>query len=365
MQIIKSQNLRKNFPNLKILEKSKIKNIEEAADWYTIFVSSIRVSDDKVLFVGPPLLNFNKHIEFYDGNNKLQHKLYNSAKYSTVYVTTKSDTIDLHFNGEKSHVEILNRSEKFKNQIMISTMISDEPMCWVSQWIQYNFKVHDIKSFVIFNNQSKTYTNDELKNYLIENHPYINLEVEDMCIPYGIRSKEFSHNYTQQVGLEYCKQMYAWCAKAFVNIDVDELLAFRKGININDIVIQMEKTKGHTCLDPVGVSHYDSITKINSLDLPTDEVHIKNYYNRAIGPAGGAKYMCIPKFHMKNRWKTHDIIGSKISHRAIIFHTRCHTSRSCQDPEFIKKKLGSRKDTDKTLDILKSNLEKAFPPEDK
>ena len=361
MQIIKSQNLRKNFPDLNILEKSKIKNIEESADWYTIFVSSIRVSDVKVLFVGPPLLNFEKHIEFYDGNNKLQHKLYNSAKFSIAEVTTHSNTIDLHFNGEKSHVEILNRSEKFKNQIMISTMISDEPMCWISQWIQYNFKVHDIKSFVIFNNQSKTYTNDELKNYLIENHPYINLEVEDMCIPYGVLTKEWTHDYTQYVGLEYCKQMYAWCANAFINIDIDELLAFPNNNNINDIVTRMERTKGIACLDVVGVSHYNSITKINSLDLPTDEVHIKNYYNyNGFERDGSIKYVCIPKFHMKNTWNVHNIWPVNFTCKGMIFHTRCHVSRSTQDLEFIKKTLCSRKHTSQTLDILKTNLEKAF-----
>lgn len=146
MQIIKSHSLKKNIQTPKIFEKSLLKDVDQAADWYTIFVSSIRVSNNKVIFVGPPLRNFEEHIQFYDGDIKLKHHVHNSKKYSRVSVNTSSDIINLKFNGEEFCIKILDRSEKFKDEIMISTMLCDEPMCWISEWIQYHYVTHKIKS---------------------------------------------------------------------------------------------------------------------------------------------------------------------------------------------------------------------------
>lgn len=116
----------------------------------------------------------------------------------------------------------------------------------------------------------------------------------------------------------------------------------------------------------IGISHIDSKTKVNSLDLPPEEIHVKNYYNSNgnTKSKGAPKWMCVPKYNMNYTWGTHHC-GSKANiYVGKIFHVRCFLSRSTQPMSYLRNRA-SKCPQGGVSEVFKRELEKAFPPEDK
>lgn len=124
------------------------------------------------------------------------------------------------------------------------------------------------------------------------------------------------------------KQMYGWCAKVVINIDVDELLAF-KHKDFNSAVKYMLDNKVALILDVTAIIPIETETGINALDLEPKDIRFKNFYTTIkeynLELSGTYKWMCIPHLSWNYQWNTHDC-GPTTRNNGVIFHMRSHMS---------------------------------------
>jgi macrodomain Ter protein organizer (MatP/YcbG family) len=351
---------RNNNPRPISLEKT----FDEAFDWYTVFIDCIETTSS-IELIGPPLSNFGKYLSIFNDNVKLKYRVSYREKFSRVTINKsqirgKDKNLLVKIREYEYLITPRPRSVHSQDEILISTMIKNEPINWIKDWIRFHNKNYKITKFLIYDNGSTIYKSDQLSRALNDNNLNCNIIVESIPIPYGPRFDGWVDNYTQQVALEHCKHTYAWCSKMFINIDIDELLS----IDLSIAYSRMLKGNLPIKLINCPVSPVNSKNGIHALELDPEEIHFKNHYNTYRNPGGcNSKWICIPRKHMHKTWKTHQC-GDNSLELGRIFHFDSHTSRLTKSPEFIKKHL-SRKINSKINTTLKSRLDRAFPPDDK
>lgn len=315
-------------PKAEFFKKAARTNFDDEFDFKTIFCDCIRLNSNTVLFIGPPISNFIDGIKFISNGVELPYIHENLQRVSIFILKTTSDLIQVTLFDEIHNVKVSEMSNLFKDRSIISTMLRDEPIEWIKEWITYHNTIHGIDGFIIYNNLSTSYSSDELLNHLETLNLDIKIVVEDVPIPYGPVVEGWNDFYTQRVCITHMKHMYGWCARVVVNIDIDELLAF-KDKDFNSAVKFMLDNKVALILDPTAIIPIETETGVNALDLEPKDIRFKNFYTTIRGYnlelSGTHKWMCIPHESWKYQWTTHGC-GHATRNDGLIFHMRSHMS---------------------------------------
>ena len=215
---------------------------DEMFDWDTLFNDAIRLDEQRVLLIGPPLYELKPHVKFELNGKPLQTQFIDEINVGLTVVNSPSNKFTL--NHPKESIQILaeSRPTDFAGMGCMSTMQKNEPIHWICDWVQYHHKVHGVGGFIIYDNNSDKYTVEELSEALEKLPLDVVVKVIPWNVPFGPHTPSWDSNFSQFTQLEHWKFKYAWCSEFAINQDIDELLV-TDGFTIADVLEDIHDNK--------------------------------------------------------------------------------------------------------------------------
>lgn len=336
------------------------KTFDETYDYDTLF-SGVLKHDDTLVITAPPFLNFkefvDKNIVINDGYSDIKlnfndldrsgvaiSKINRNATH--LYLTYKNDA------PIKIEIETL-ETKRFKDKKILFTMIKNDPMDWILNWVQYHHEIYGIDGFVIFSNNSDQYSCQELEDYL-KSDSY-ELCIVDWEMKWGVIGPPWDSDYCKIVGLEYLKYKFAYDANFVLNLDIDEY--FVSEYSVDEIIEAMiSNRKDSINMESKNTSRYSL--------LPNDG-NINNYcwyHKEDIDSNKMVKWVTLPKYSRTYPWTTHYIFSPNrddtddfyYAHMAILsgeHHLKENSGTNVTNQRFLIREDGYEEDV-----LLKTNL---------
>ena len=245
--VVLSENLRieRQFPEV---EKLKGKNVR--LDTKTIFYDVIHdPKTNRLHGIGPRLLNLKSEIfplRVYVDHKNVQFRLYEIERL----IFFESDTILIGANGLTGSPEKINVKLQFKNfehvieidlewekqyltqnidaPLTISTQQKDNCFVWISDWILWHRRLHDVRRVVIYDNGSSD------QNVLIKQLESLEPEVQIIFVHWPFPHGLDPYNFTQRGSLNHCRMKFSIPGGYCINLDIDEYLVSLIDQNIVD-----------------------------------------------------------------------------------------------------------------------------------
>ena len=180
-----------------------------------------------MVFVAPPFLNLERfiiqNVSITDGKNEITLKFITLDRCSVAIaqVDPKAKTLYLNYGDDTTEVPIEdNLCGDFASKSVLFTMFKNDSLESVDHWIKYHNKVCGIEGFILFNNNSDTYTSQEAQDYL-KSDDY-NVVIVDWPMRWGVVGPPWDSDFCKIVGLQYLKYKFCYNAKLLLNLDVDE-----------------------------------------------------------------------------------------------------------------------------------------------
>lgn len=293
---------------------------DEMYDWDNLWHDAIQLASNLIVLVGPPLYKDRSFIEqnctFVTNQNeilKAQCVDLDRVGYTILRVPGWRSSIRL--SPGNVTIPVSQHDFTFTNQHTIVTCQKDEPIEWIQQWIAYHRDVHNIKHFLIYNNNCTIYTLDELDKSL-QNLGVV-VKLVEWNVPHGPFGVETPHgqiwdsDYVYTVALEHAKSRFLAYAKSVLNLFIDELLILRKG-NLNSIVnqINQENLVGFQFKGP-WIEPYDTTNEESASNVKPNKRKFRSYYctdaSNTIPQVG--KYIIIPSKAFQVQWHPHEVSG--------------------------------------------------------
>ena len=356
-------------PELQVLE------FEKNYDYDTLWNDVIQVNPQCILIIGPPLYDIASWMklacQFTDiDGNQLEWSWEEMDRVCRIRIATARFHRVIIFktpHGEyKINVNLCH--DEFRGKKVVVTISQNHPIEWLQQWIDYHKTVHNVEGFLIYNNRSTIYTNDELQ--LALNREDMTITVIDYDVPFGVmggglwewqgRSGNFlpwDSDFSQYVMLEHAKWKYLYCAKLAINADTDELLVI-KNSNL-DGVAEYCAVGEHSVLlyDGIWIEPVDSVTGEIAENVPVADRKFKNYWHTTNGDGRGigVKWMLNPSRNLQYQWHLHKTYGPHVKTQEIAFghFFAMNTSWSYKRDRFFGDHSRLQ-----PLTILKENLDK-------
>lgn len=313
-------------------------DFEKNYDWDNLWYDAVQINQQTILLIGPPLYNTKQYIQqnckLIDSNNKnLSYSFYEMDRVCITMVNTDAflDRIYMVDLNNKHEIIINQTSFEFQNKKTIVTISKDHPIEWLQQWIDYHVIIHNVEGFIIYNNQSKTYTSQELQNRL--NRADVHIVVVDYNVPFGCMGGgdwqwngksgtylPWDSDFSQYIMLEHAKWKYLHCANLAINADTDELLIIKQ--STLDNVAQYCKNNNSVWLyKGVWIEPVDKQTGIEACDIPYADRKFWNYTltTNSTQRGIGIKWLLNPLPNLNFQWMLHRIAGPQMETSDIYF----------------------------------------------
>ncbi|MFN3575705.1 MAG: hypothetical protein ACK4TJ_01770 [Tabrizicola sp.] len=129
--------------------------------------------------------------------------------------------------------------EEFCNRRVIYTMLKDENLQWIEDWLKFHNLVHGADAVLIADNASSRYSSEELLNVVLKVPGYVAARVLSVPLPWGPRGNApgvDDGKYLQTTLLNLTRDRFFANASGVLNLDVDELLLRRGPSSVFDRV---------------------------------------------------------------------------------------------------------------------------------
>ena len=277
--VVLSENLRieRQFPEV---EKLKGKNVR--FDTKTIFYDFFYdPKTNRLHGIGPRLLNLKSEIfplRVYVNHKNVQFRLYEIERL----ILFESDTILIGANGLTGSSEKFNVKLQFKNfehvmeidldwekrnltqnidaPLTISTQQKDNYFVWISDWILWHRRLHDVRRVVIYDNGSKD------QNVLIEQLESLEPEVQIIFVHWPFPHGLDPYNFTQRGSLNHCRMKFSIPGGYCINLDIDEYLVSLIDQNIVDYLNSKLEFPSQ------GVAHLKEMRVPNIVNFRTQDI---------------------------------------------------------------------------------------------
>lgn len=353
----------------------QVLDFEQNYDYDTLWNDIIQINQNTIVIVGPPLYEtagwMQSQCKFYDATGEqLIWQVEEMDRTCMIIVHTLGIIDWLVFSTPfgNYHLRVNFPSDIFNNKKVIVTISQNHPIEWLKQWIDYHKTVHNVDGFLIYNNRSTIYTNDELSQALHRDD--MPILVLDYDVPFGVmggglwewqgRSGTYlpwDSDFSQYVMLNHAKWRYLYSAKLAINADTDELLIIKN--SDLDGVADYCATGEHSVLlyDGIWIEPIDSTTGEVAETIPVNERKFSNYWHTTNGDGRGigVKWMLNPARNLQYQWHLHKTFGPHVKTQEITFghFFAMNTGWSYQRDRF----LGDPSQL-QPLTILKENLDK-------
>ena len=207
-------------------------------DYRTLFFDAVDMGD-RIAIVSPPFLNLANEI-YVAGMplRQLPDKLMRTHRCSNVQLTYLSK--DVLENGQLVVSDASNTvlarvnpsrplNERFAGKRVLHTMIKDEPIEWIVDWMTYYHRIHGANALSLYDNGSTAYTPEELLDAIRNVDGYETIVVMPWDFPYGPQGAPWAgpdvpwdSTFTQRGAMDHARlRLLATCA-GMLNVDIDE-----------------------------------------------------------------------------------------------------------------------------------------------
>lgn len=219
-----------------------------------IFYSIFRdISGKRVWFLGPELMNLERSVlpmwvEGAQSGVRTQIQFLKNDHVCVGYAELPRDEQELLLEvGEHSIVTEIgkNYSAQFKDARVVYCINKDNDLRWVKDWATFYVKEHGADAFIIFDNNSQTYTPLQLEVALREvsginranviNWPFKFGAIDPVAQKLG---KPAHILFAQRVAHMELFLRYGVVANSILNVDIDELVISAKRRSVLDVVQQ-------------------------------------------------------------------------------------------------------------------------------
>ena len=346
---------------------------DEQFDWDILFADALKIGDGRTLLIGAPLYELKSQIKFRNGN----HQFLDLDKVTLTLVETDDDIITLLNDRGNIDIKVNELSSDFEDIGCIMTMQKNEPIHWIEDWIRYYCLEHNVKGFVIYDNNSDDYTVDELRDRLSKIDLDVKIHVVDWCMPHGPNTPSWDSDFARYVMFEHFKYKYAWCSSYAINHDIDELLMIENG-SINDLLDFINKNNltsviyGNRNIEP-----YNDNLNLSAHEMEVEQRRFKDYYyyseynntnNTKVGKRLIDKWVVIPERGMEFQWRNHDFFGEhktvRLDKESGVYFAHFYAMQSKnknKHPSFYNRNQQLVNKEDLKIDnLVKSKLEKIY-----
>lgn len=288
---------KKNYTNVSFYGKT----FDETYDFDTLFSGVVRF-EDMVIFIAPPFLNLKEHIinnvTVTGGDKEVELIFHELDRCSVAIAQVDRKVKTLYFDEVEVPIED-NLCEKFAGKNVLFTMFKNDSLESVDHWIKYHNKVCGIEGFVLFNNNSDTYTSQEAQDYL-KSDDY-DVEIVDWPMRWGVVGPPWDSDFCKIVSLQYLKYKFCFNAKSLLNLDVDEY--FCSEYPMDDIVSAMYNQGTYSInMESKNISRYTE----------AEDPKISDYYwwnEEQVDLNKMTKWLTIPTKSREFPWTTHYIFS--------------------------------------------------------
>jgi hypothetical protein len=255
------------------------------------------------------------------------------------------------FSGE---VEI-NRYDAtaFANKNAICAISKDNNLEWIRDWLTYYVNEHGLQAVVLFDNQSTTYSMEELGETLTSVSGIEAAALVRAWYPFGPgggTNTNYNSKFLHMTMVEFGRRNLLSNARAVLNVDIDEIVYSNSGRSIFDATV--DNPKGYQRFNGKWV--YADPKSLKSMPRHRDHQYIRSDGK----PKVNRKWCVAPQGRLKGKiWRTHRITSLKdpVTNEFGFWHFRNLTNNWDYD----------RSDWDSSLmekdQLLIDTLSKAFP----
>lgn len=234
------------------IHKDYIKDYERKYDNTTIFYDVFK-TQGKIYLIGPPLLNLSLILQecyAYDKNGKITKvniKTKSLERTQLSWIDVSEEYIEfekLRFDFSVFQNAFSQKNERFsfvnigkdsnnvlKDSKALMTLQLDNKLEWISDWAVYYQRIHGVDTVVIYDNNSTSYSVQDIANSLKDISGLTNIIVVKWNFKYGPQGKPWSGPNTPwdsdfcQIGaLQHMRFHFSLKSNGFINADIDELI---------------------------------------------------------------------------------------------------------------------------------------------
>jgi len=129
--------------------------------------------------------------------------------------------------------------EVFRDRRVLYTLLKDEPLDWIRDWLLFHSKMHGADAVLIADNGSTRYSSAQLLHAVQAVPGYLTASVLSVPLPWGPRGHApgvDDGKYLQTMLLNLTRDRFFAAARGVLNLDVDELLLRRGQSSVFDRV---------------------------------------------------------------------------------------------------------------------------------
>jgi len=251
---------------------------EDQFDYETLFYD-IFANNDRLFLIGPSndddtnskILN-----SIYINNEKINPNFYSSPKLIKIIIENFKKNDRLAINGLDIHVKNFTLKTAYGNTYAY-TMSKDNNPEWIQDWIVSWNKHQGVTNFIINNNNSTSYTIEELNNYLyFENLNVYLFDSHNQKGPGAFNGSAWDSDFFQDAMIEIARYKYIGGNGYMFNFDIDEICENFNIIEfIEEIKVKVLKISGLW-------SYVDSIEwdAINSFEQLRHKHHVHHLFDK-------------------------------------------------------------------------------------
>lgn len=248
--------------------KDYAEDYEIKYDGTTIFYDVFK-TENKIYLIGPPLLNLSLILQecyAYDKNGKVTKvdiKTKSLERTQLSWIDVSEECIEFEklrfdfsvfqnaFSQENERFSFVNIGKDFNNILKDSkalmTLQLDNRLEWISDWAVYYQRIHGVDTVVIYDNNSTSYSVQDIADSLKDIPGLINVIVVKWNFKYGPQGKPWSGPNTPwdsdfcQIGaLQHMRLYFSLKSNGFINADIDELIIPLCGIDVFEALEQSD-----------------------------------------------------------------------------------------------------------------------------
>lgn len=249
---------------------------ESQFDSMTVFFDVFRSNGDIVL-CGPPLMNFRQSLSvarWEIGAKALSFpdfKIYERDRECDVWISEPGEIIRLEaaFGQYDCQVQPSN-SHLTSGKRVLFTVSKDNEISWIIDWVAFYHRVHGSEAVVIYDNNSKLYTREELELHLHQAFPELCVVVVAWPFVYGPsggRKGMWDSDFCQIGAMQHARFRLLAEAKSVINADVDELVIGTGGQSVHEAAER----------SPFGFVDYGGIW-VSAHREPADDIVVTNRF---------------------------------------------------------------------------------------
>lgn len=219
-------------------------NFDSETLFYDVFFDG-----PKLVAVGPPLANLSSalapEVQFGKAKSILAKRDFDKAlrASATKPIMSFSKNVTIEFDAHKIDLQPSQADHSFFSGLnVIQTMSKNTPLEWVRQWATFYCSTQDVDGIIFYDNNSTDYSINELAS-VFESIPGLKAAV---VVPYHFKygpvgfskvgPKKWDSDYCQFSSFEHARQKFLQKARAWLNVDIDELVVSKSGSVFNQAV---------------------------------------------------------------------------------------------------------------------------------